>query len=240
MKQSRNPYAALPPAAFWRSAVADVGFFGLAGLWQSPWQLPSDARFATFGSCFAQHISRALRARKMGWIDAEPAPMGTPPDLAKRFNYGVFSARTANIYTAAQLHLLLAMAIGDLDAGFAAFWDDDGRLRDSLRPAIEPDGFADRDEALLSRRSMLRALARAARQADVFVFTLGLTERWEDAETGQPFAACPGTLGGTFDAARHRFVNDRAASVRADLEGSLAILRRINPGIRLLLTVSPV
>lgn len=236
---SANPYDKLPPQAFWRTGVAEAGIFGLRDLWRSPWVLPQDARFATFGSCFAQHISRALKARKMGWIDGEPAPMGTPPELATLFNYGVFSARTANIYTAAQLRLLLSMAAGETDLAGPEVWEDAGRYRDSLRPAIEPDGFASRDEAILSRQAMLRGLRRAAAQADAFVFTLGLTEGWESAG-GQPYAACPGTLGGSFDPARHRFVNYRAAAIRADLEASLGLLRRINPDIRLLLTVSPV
>lgn len=235
-----NPYSDLPAHAFWRSGVAEPGIYGLRDLWRSRWQLPQDARFATFGSCFAQHISRALRARKMGWIDAEPAPAGTPPDLAREFNYGIFSARTANIYTAAQLRLLLAMVLGDQPAEAAEFWTGpEGGWRDSLRPAIEPTGFADPAEALLSRRTMLRALRRAIAGADVFVFTLGLTEGWESAE-GQPYAACPGTLGGEFDADRHRFVNYRHGAIRAALDDSLALLRRLNPEIRLLLTVSPV
>lgn len=234
-----NPYTALPPRAFWRTGVAEAGIFGLTDLWQSPWVLPGDARFATFGSCFAQHISRALKARKMGWIDGEPAPTGTPAELARLFNYGVFSARTANIYTAAQLRLLLSMAAGETDLSLPELWEDAGRFRDSLRPTIEPDGFASAAEAILSRRAMVRGLRRAVAQADVFVFTLGLTEGWEST-AGQPHAACPGTLGGTFDPALHRFVNYRAAAIRADLDASLALLRRINPGVRLLLTVSPV
>ncbi len=236
----KTPYSDLPPRAFWRTGVAEAGVFGLSSLWQSAWELPADARFATFGSCFAQHISRALRARGIAWIDGEPAPAGTPPDLARRFNYGIFSARTANIYTAAQLRLLLALAVGDTPVDAPELWaDPDGRLRDSLRPAIEPKGFASAAEALASRRSMLRGLHRAIRGADVFVFTLGLTEGWESA-TGQPYAACPGTAGGAFDAARHRFVNYRTAAIRADLDLSLSLLRRINPDIHLLLTVSPV
>jgi hypothetical protein len=240
MTDSPNPYTTLPPHAFWRTGVAEAGIFGLKDLWQSPWVLPRDARFATFGSCFAQHISRALRARKMGWIDGEPAPVGTPADLAGLYNYGVFSARTANIYTAAQLRLLLAMAFGHTDPAGPEVWDDKGRFRDSLRPAIEPEGFSSRAEAIHSRQAMLRGLRRAVVQADVFVFTLGLTEGWESAVTGQPYAACPGTLGGTFDADGHRFVNYRASAIRADLEASLDLLRQINPAVRLLLTVSPV
>ncbi len=238
--KATNPYSALPPEAFWRSGVAEAGIFGLRGLWASPWVLPADARFATYGSCFAQHISRALKARKMGWVDAEPAPGGTPADLARDYNYGVFSARTANIYTAAQLLLLLQMVVDDVAADAPEVWETGGRFHDSLRPAIEPGGFASHAEAVLSRRAMLRALRRSAEQADVFVFTLGLTEGWESMATGQPYAACPGTMGGAFDAGAHRFVNYRSTQIRAAMDASLAILRRLNPGIRLLLTVSPV
>jgi hypothetical protein len=237
---SQNPYQSLPPTAYWRTGVAEPGLEGLKGLWASPWQLPADARFATFGSCFAQHISRALRAREMGWVDGEPAPSGATPKIAAHFGYGVFSARTANIYSAAQFRLLLALACGQGDPDQPEVWQDGPRFRDSLRPMIEPDGFVSVAEALASRRSMLRGLARAVRQADVVVFTLGLTEGWESVETGLPYAACPGTQGGAFDAARHRFVNYRAAGIRADLEASLQHIRLLNPEARLLLTVSPV
>ncbi len=239
MSKNQNPYSDLPPTAFWRTGVAEAGLFGLKNLWSSPWELPADARFSTFGSCFAQHISRALKARRMGWVDGEPAPGGTPPDLARDFNYGVFSARTANIYTAAQLLLLLRMVAGEVAVDVPEVWETEGRFRDSLRPAIEPTGFASVAEAVLSRRAMLRGLKRAIEGADVFVFTLGLTEGWESM-SGQPYAACPGTMGGTFDAGWHRFVNYRHASIRQALEESLAILRRLNPAIHLLLTVSPV
>lgn len=238
--RTHTPYSDLPPQAFWRTGVAEAGVYGLSDLWSSPWTLPSDARFATFGSCFAQHISRALKERRMGWVNGEPAPFGTPADLAQKFNYGVFSARIANVYTAAQLRLLLRMAAGQTPIEVPELWDSpDGRIRDSLRPSIEPDGFASREEALLSRQAMMRGLRRAVMAADVFVFTLGLTEGWESAD-GQPYAACPGTQGGSFDPAQHRFVNYRTAAIREALDDSLALLQMMNPAIHLLLTVSPV
>jgi hypothetical protein len=238
--RAQTPYSDLPPQAFWRTGVAEAGVYGLRSLWASPWVLPADARFATFGSCFAQHISRALKARKMGWIDGEPAPFGTPADLAQKFNYGVFSARTANVYTAAQLCLLLSMAAGETPVEEPEVWAEaDGRFRDSLRPMIEPDGFASQAEAILSRQAMVRGLRRAVMAADVFVFTLGLTEGWENAK-GQPLAACPGTAGGVFDAGLHRFVNYRTGAIREALDDSLRLLRAMNPDIHLLLTVSPV
>ena len=239
-KTTAHPYSALPAKAFWRTGVAEAGIFGLRDLWASKWELPADARFATFGSCFAQHISRALKDRRMGWIDGEPAPAATPPELARRFNYGAFSARTANIYTAAQLRILLQMVVGDRAVADAEFWEEPtGRILDSLRPVIEPDGFGSLDEALLSRLAMLRGLKRAITGADVFVFTLGLTEGWENL-SGQPFAACPGTMGGSFDPDQHRFVNYRTADIRAAMDEVETLLLRLNPDIHLLLTVSPV
>ncbi|MEI2806572.1 GSCFA domain-containing protein [Albidovulum sp.] len=236
----KTPYSDLPPQAFWRTGVAEPGLAGLRALWSSRWALPADARFATFGSCFAQHIGRALTARGQHWLDAEPAPGRTPPEIARAFNYGVFSARTGNIYTAAQLLLLVRLAAGEDDPDLPEFWPDGARVADSLRPAIEPSGFASAEEARLSRLSMVRAFRRAIAGADVFVFTLGLTEGWENAATGQPYAMCPGTAAGSFDPARHRFREYRFGEIGAALDQAVAAMRRINPGLRILLTVSPV
>lgn len=236
-----NPYGTLPPQAFWRTGVAEAGVWGLSGLWRSRWVLPADARFSTFGSCFAQHISRALQARKFNWFNAEPAPARSPAALATAYNYGVFSARTANVYTAAQLLTLVRLAAGEDAAEAAEFWlTPEGRWLDSLRPTIEPDGFASRDEALLSRRSMIRAFARSIAEAQVFVFTMGLTEGWENRETGQVYPLCPGTAGGVFDPERHLFRNYSYPEIRAQMDNTLTLMRRLNPDIRVLFTISPV
>jgi len=240
MEKKTTPYSALPAAAYWRTGVAEAGLWGLSGLWASRWTLPGDARFSTFGSCFAQHISRALIARKIGWLDAEPAPGRTPAAVAQAFNYGVFSARTGNIYTAAQLLAHVRMASGALDPRVPEVWEEGGRHYDSLRPAIEPNGFQSQDEALVSRVSMVRAFRRAITDADVFVFTLGLTEGWENAETGQPYPLCPGTAAGRFDPARHVFRNYGFVEIRAALDEAYTLMRGLNPDLKILITVSPV
>ncbi|MGB3147485.1 MAG: GSCFA domain-containing protein [Paracoccaceae bacterium] len=240
MKAKTNPYSSLPARAFWRSAVAETGVYGLSNLWSSKWDLPKDARFATYGSCFAQHISRALVKRQLGWLNSEPAPRRTPPELARKYNYGVFSARTGNIYTAAQFLYLLEMASGKKDAEAAEIWPEGAGFVDSLRPGIEPGGFASAQEANLSRQSMLRGFGRSVRDADVMVFTLGLTEGWENRETGQPYAICPGTMAGQHDADIHVFQNYGFNRVMDDMNCAIALLRALNPAIHILLTVSPV
>lgn len=69
-----SPYSEVAPGASWRNSVAEAGIFGMTVLWRSGWTLPSDARFATYGPCFSQHISRARVKHHLGWLDAEPPP----------------------------------------------------------------------------------------------------------------------------------------------------------------------
>jgi hypothetical protein len=77
-------------------------------------------------------------------------------------------------------------------------------------------------------------------QADVFVFTLGLTEGWRSRIDGSVFPLAPGVAGGSYDESRHAFVNFTVAEVEQDLHAFLGALRLVNPTIRVLLTVSPV
>jgi hypothetical protein len=235
-----NPYSDLAAHAFWRTGVAEPGVAGLSDLWRSKWTLPANARFSTYGSCFAQHISRAMIVRQLNWFNAEPAPGRTPAKLAEAFNYGVFSARTGNIYTAAQLLIHARMAAGEMDPDQIENWVEGRRFRDSLRPVIEPVAFASEADLRFSRASTVRAFRRSITAAEVFIFTLGLTESWENSETGQCYPLCPGTVAGTFDPAIHVFRNHDYRRVRADLEAAFALIRGVNPAIRILLTVSPV
>lgn len=236
----KSPYSDLPEKAFWRKAVAEKGLFNYQDLWRSKWQLPEDARFSTYGSCFAQHISRALIRHEMNWVNAEPRPGEVSDALAKRFNYDVFSSRTANIYTARQLLAWCRLAEDETRVEQSEIWENEGRFRDCLRPAIEPDGFETEAECRASLRSTARAFGRSIRDADVFVFTMGLTEGWENGETGATYAVCPGTLGGTFDAETHVFCNYEYPGIMADLTEAIDIMRRLKPGLNVLLTVSPV
>ncbi|MDU8914158.1 GSCFA domain-containing protein [Aestuariicoccus sp. MJ-SS9] len=234
-----NPYSDLPPRAFWRSAVAEAGAFGLEGLWQPKFPIRPAHRIVTAGSCFAQHIGRALAADGYGWLDAEPAPPFLNEEAARRFNYGVFSCRTGNIYTPAMLDQWLDIALDDAEA-HPECWLQDGRVFDPLRPAIEPGGFGDPAEFRAARARTGAALKRAVSAADIFVFTLGLTEAWVNAESGLEYAMCPGTHAGTYDPEVHVFRNRRMADIAETLERAIRRMRGLNPDLRVLLTVSPV
>jgi hypothetical protein len=73
-----------------------------------------------------------------------------------------------------------------------------------------------------------------------FVFTLGLTESWSNAEGGYEYPMCPGTIAGEFDPARHKFTNQSFPVVRENLAASIRKMREANRKLRFILTVSPV
>lgn len=233
-----SPYQGLEPRAFWRTGLADADY-PPDGIFRPKWRLSKSDRIVTAGSCFAQHVGRALRQNGFNVLDAEPAPAGIAPDQAARHGYGMYSARYGNIYTTRQLRQLIEEA-WDGAPWFDAVWERDGRFYDALRPNIEPGGFASEAEVRAARSAHLAKVREVFASADVFVFTLGLTEAWQHKPTGQVYATAPGTIAGRHDPTVHGFINFRLAEVRADLEAALARLKRLNPQLRVLLTVSPV
>ncbi|WP_417725745.1 GSCFA domain-containing protein [Salipiger sp.] len=236
-----NPYSSLEARAFWSPAVGKRSLFDISDLWKAPFAIDRRSRIATFGSCFAQHFSRALVARGFTWLDAEPAPEGLSAEHAKAYNYGVFTARTANIYTTSLLRQWTEWALGHAEDP-KIFWEDEaGRIYDPFRPVIEPGGFASPEEMFAARARCIEAFRTAIMESDIFVFTLGLTESWFDAEGGWEYPMCPGTAAGSFDAEKHVFRNQDYEFVRKNLMQAIRMMRAARKGgPRFLLTVSPV
>lgn len=232
------PYSQLDPHAFWRLCRDDPAF-RIAEIWQPKFAIGPGDRIATAGSCFAQNIARYLRRSNLTFFEVEKTPAKMPDAVARRFGYGLYSARYGNLYTARQLWQLLE----DTRAGHLreeAIWEREGRFFDALRPGVEPEGLTSAEEVRAQRRDHLRHVARMMAEMDVFVFTLGLTETWEDVQTGTVFPSAPGVIAGAFDPARHGFRNQGFAEVLDDMRAALAILRTARPGLKVLLTVSPV
>lgn len=235
----KNPYESLPASAFWRMAVAEPRPLEISGIWTPKHPLVQDDAVVTAGSCFAQHIGRALAARGYHWHDSEPGPSLFPEKVRHKYGYGLFSFRTGNIYTVQLLKQWIDWAF-DRSEPPQEVWEKEGRFFDPFRPGIEPEGFPSVDELLRARRITLRSMRRALRRCERFVFTLGLTEGWVNRETGAAYPMCPGTLAGMFDPRVHEFVNGGFNEIASALERVMNTLVEQNERIRFLLTVSPV
>lgn len=239
MTAPANPYKVQPERAFWRASVGSRHYADLADLW-TPMPLRKSDRIATAGSCFAQHIGNNLAIRGAAFMDMEPAPPVFSSEAeARRWGFGVFSCRYGNIYTSRQLVQLFDEAHGQRSPQ-EVVWEKQGRFFDALRPGLDPVG-QDSPESVLALRSLhLDAVRRMFAELDVFVFTMGLTEGWESVADGTMFPTAPGTIAGVYQPESYRMHNLRAQEVRADMEGFWDRLRQVNPGARMLLTVSPV
>lgn len=232
-----NPYDNLPRHSFWKATAAadflDAGFDVGKKFAFSPGH-----KFATSGSCFAQHFAKSLAARGGNVLFTETRPHLIP--ATADHGYGQFSARYGNIYTTRQLLELLSQAVGHRPPICEFASRKDGRYVDMLRPRAVPYGFSSVGDAVADRNYHLKAVRKLIEDLDVLIFTLGLTEGWVNSEQDYCYPVVPGAIAGEFDSARHRFHNFSMREVVADLEAVVSLVNNINPKASLLLTVSPV
>ena len=234
-----HPYRSLPDSAFWKRAVAaphpaDVDPVGAFDLKITP-----QTKVATAGSCFAQHLSRHLRDAGFNYYVTEAGHPIVPASVRSKNNYGLFSARYGNIYTARQLLQLFQRAFRHLTPTEVS-WGDGRSFRDPFRPTAQPVGFISLDELVADREQHLAAVRTMFETLDVFIFTLGLTECWRSREDGAVFPLCPGVEGGEFDLQKYEFYNQTVADVVQDLSDFHRLLGEVNPTASIILTVSPV
>ncbi|MEL6478530.1 MAG: GSCFA domain-containing protein [Pseudomonadota bacterium] len=234
----RSPYRGLPRRAFWKS-VADRGEGPADDLYRPRFEITRKTAIFTAGSCFAQHIGQSLRRAGCRIVDTEAMPDMVPETVARRFGYRQYSARYGNIYTPRQLRQLLGEIDGTLTPAYPV-WVRDGRFFDALRPAVEPEGLETPDLVAEHRRLHLARARSAFARGEVFVFTLGLTEAWIHRESGTVYPTAPGTIAGAHDPEVFAFHNFSFAEVIEDLHAIRAQLQARQPGMRMVLTVSPV
>ncbi|UWP91148.1 GSCFA domain-containing protein [Aliiroseovarius crassostreae] len=234
-----SPYQGRPSRSFWRGGVVKAGAYPPSDLFEPKFPVDREMKIFTAGSCFAQHVGRVLRENGFNVLDGEPAPEGMPLELAQKHGYRIYSGRYGNVYTVRQMRQLLAEAQGEFIPA-TPVWEKAGRFYDAQRPNVDPRGLASPELVEKARDQHLHIVLNMLATADLMVFTLGLTEAWEHIETGTIYPTAPGTIAGDFDPEVYRFKNFRAHEVRADFEALRDALKAINPGLKFLLTVSPV
>jgi hypothetical protein len=230
----------LPDKAFWRRSVAAVAPAKVDPVGLFDLRINLETKVATAGSCFAQHIARYLRKSGYCYYVAEPGHPILPARVRESHNYGLFSARYGNIYTARQLWQLFERAYGRFEPSEDAWEKAPDAFLDPFRPTTQPGGYVSRDELIADREQHLAAVRKMFETLDVFVFTLGLTECWRSTDDGAVFPVCPGVEGGTFDPSRYEFYNQSVEDVLADLTAFRDGLEAVNPQAQIIFTVSPV
>ncbi|BCW85364.1 hypothetical protein NicSoilE8_30370 [Arthrobacter sp. NicSoilE8] len=235
----RSPYKGKPARTYWIKSVHGQTIDQIPDLYVKKFDISPKWNIATAGSCFAQHIARHLRKNGYTVLDTEPMPPGVDVEEARKLQYGVYSARFGNIYYVRQLLQLAREAIQGVTPG-EVVWERDGRFFDALRPSVNPNGFDSAELVLAHRKFHLDAVRRLLHSADVFVFTMGLTEGWELLSDGTVFPTAPGTLAGDFDPSKYGFRNFSYAEIVQDFMEFRSLLKQLRPEVKFILTVSPV
>ena len=234
-----HPYRGLPSHQFWNTGVAQSAPGGLDPMNNPKFLIGPSDKVATMGSCFAQHISRHLMRRGLSYFVTERGDDSMTPDEALARNFGVFSARYGNVYTVRQAVQLFDRAFGRFSPS-ENVWQTEGGFVDPFRPQIEPTPFTSEEMVAGSRIEHLGAVRRLFSEADVLVFTLGLTETFMSRIDGSVFPVAPGVSGGSYDPNSYEFVNFTVSEVIDDLRSFVHKVREVNAKVRFILTVSPV
>lgn len=234
-----NPYDGLPEKSFWRTGVAAKDPLTIEGLYEKKFEITSETKIATAGSCFAQHISKRLRKNGYNVLDLEPPPPGLADNHCQKFGYNIYSARYGNIYTTRQLLQLTKEALGEREP-LEGIWQKDQRFYDAFRPGIEPEGLESENEVIVHRRHHLKTVKKLITTCDLFIFTLGLTEAWQHNQDGSIYPIAPGIIAGQYQPEKYQFVNFKHQEVLSDFIEFYQMIKKINPNCRFLLTVSPV
>lgn len=237
--ESNSPYKGKPRTSFWKAAVSERPPHRLENVVSDSPEITMSTRIMTAGSCFAQHIATRLKSDGFTVLDYEPAPGGTSRSWQQDHGFGTYSARYGNIYFVRQLLQLLQEAEGSFIPE-DWIWKKNERYFDALRPSVDPDGHPSEESVRQQRQEHLAAVRRLVRDADLFVFTLGLTEGWEHIQSGTIYPTAPGTIAGSWDQKTVRFHNFGFLEIQRDLIAVIEHVRALNPRIRFLLTISPV
>lgn len=234
-----NPYKNLKDHQFWRRGVASVQAHAMDPVVKPKFTISHDAKVATAGSCFAQHISRRLTSIGFNYFVPESGDHLEQEERARQ-GFGVFSARFGNLYTITQLLQLFEEAFKIRPKQELAWERKDGRFVDPFRPNVLPEGYATADEVGVARKKHLRYVKTLFTECDYFIFTLGLTETWFNKSSGDVYPLAPGVAGGSYDDEIHSFSNINVAKQIEDLRSFLQQFKKVNPRVQVLLTVSPV
>jgi len=113
-------------------------------------------------------------------------------------------------------------------------WEgDNGYYMDPFREEIK---FSSPEEYMANCDAHISAARDALTRAEVFIITLGLNEIWQFKMDGSVFSRSPWRIAPSFVEQRTLTVEENVA----ELELMLDILRRFNPNVKVIVSLSPV
>src|SRR5690606_22062713 len=178
--RTMHPYKRLPDRNFWARSVSNVPWQDVFKHERAKFTIGREDVIASAGSCFAQRIARELHRLGYNFPNFEPPHPLMTAEEAQAHGFTTASARLGNVYTVRELRQIVEQVFALTQGRFLIRPRRDGRWVDLLRPGVQKTGFDSFEEAFADRLHHLLRLREMFTRADVFIFTLGLTECWMD------------------------------------------------------------
>ena len=163
-----HPYKGKPDYYFWKKSISRVARDEVDPVVSHDINIGFSDKIATAGSCFAQHIAKALSKSGYNYFVSENAPAHLTEQEAIASNYGTFSARYGNLYTTKQLLQIFERAFGNYAPDVESWIRPDGKFVDPFRPQIQDNGFDSLSQMLDSQIEHLEAVKNMFLEADIF------------------------------------------------------------------------
>ena len=179
---------------------------------------------ATMGSCFAVNFKQYLNAQGYTIVQTESGP-GTQSG----------SARFGRVYNSGCLRQIVESAFG-LFKPVERWWSYKGVLVDPYRQGI---AWPDEETAEVELRAHAIAVREMIDQCSVLICTVGLSEVWRQRQDKAVFYIAPPAQG-AYDPEMHEFVVLSVDENVANLERAYSLVKKANPQVQLILTLSPV
>ena len=186
------------------------------------------------GSCFALRIAHQLQTWDYNYvIEEDDYPSNLPLDQLSKTNFRMAPARCGTLFNTPSMRQMVERAFGLWEPDKILVKDGD-RLIDPFR-SIRPN-YADESGYLSDFDRHTEAIRRALMKCDVFILTLGLTEAWKFAHSGDYTSVAPYRIDPTLIRPHELTVAENLE----ELERLFSVYRKHNPKIKLIISVSPV
>lgn len=200
--------------------------------------ITKETAIVSAGSCFAVEIAHELQrggfnylvtewngGGRLGKVDGGPVWSDANAAWGIIFNNPSFRQLVERAFGLREVpRILWSSHAGDGDQGY---------YMDPFREEIK---FSTPEEYLANCSAHIAAAREALTKAEVFIITLGLNEVWYFKMDGSVFSRSPWRIAPSFVEHRTLTVEENIA----ELQMMLDILRQFNPGIKVIVSLSPV
>ena len=229
-----HPYSALPSSSYWRRSIEGRTLGLVDPILRTAIKINQRTKVATAGSCFAQRLG-------VNWPDFNSMSFVRNQRRPK-----TLTIPSTEFFRGVREHLhnspaaaAVVSRVRHLQAARSNVAHRTGRFLDPFRPGLREDGFSSSKEVLALQQRHFASVRQLFEQADVLIYTLGLTETWLGPDD-EAIPVVPGAVNAEVHGDQYRYSNPPVEVMRHELERFLFDLRLINPRISVILTVSPV